>query len=146
MVTITNIYAFAAHKRLELPLFTCPVAAGFPSPAEDWIEQTLDLNDLLIKNPPATFLLRVSGDSMTEAGIVDGSILIVDRSISPKSGMIVVASVDGDLTVKRLAGPVDAMVLRAANPEYADIPITENTMIWGIVKSSVVTFDNAGPC
>ncbi len=134
---ITELYPFARAQVIDLPLYSCAIAAGFPSPADDWLEQTLDLNDLLVKNPPATFLLRVSGDSMKDAGIIDGAILVVDRSITPRSGMIVVASVDNDLTVKYYTTMLDRSVLRAANKDYKDIPITETTTVWGVVRGAV---------
>ncbi len=134
---ITELYPFAREQVIDLPLYSCAIAAGFPSPADDWLEQTLDLNDLLVKNPPATFLLRVSGDSMKDAGIIDGAILVVDRSITPRSGMIVVASIDNDLTVKYYTTMLDRGVLRAANKEYEDIPITETTTVWGVVRGAV---------
>ncbi len=134
---VTELYPYQQNEVVNLPLYSCAVAAGFPSPADDWLEQTLDLNDLLVKNPPATFLLRVSGDSMKDAGIIDGAILVVDRSITPKSGMVVVASVDNDLTVKVYTQMLDRAVLRAANKDYKDIPITETTTVWGVVRGAV---------
>ncbi|MFH8134254.1 translesion error-prone DNA polymerase V autoproteolytic subunit [Pantoea osteomyelitidis] len=87
---------------LQLPLFTELVPCGFPSPAQDYIEQQIDLNKLLIQHPSATYFVRVSGDSMIDAGISDGDMLVVDRSLTPVHGNIVVAAVEGEFTVKRL--------------------------------------------
>lgn len=137
---VSKIYTPKNKVSVSLPLFACKIAAGFPSPADDWLEQTLDLNDLLIKNPPATFLLRVLGDSMKDAGIADGSILVVDRSITPRFGMIVVASVDNDLTVKYYTNTTGGPVLRAAHENYKDIAITEGTTFWGVARGSVLLF------
>ena len=100
--SITEIYGFDQKRKIIRPLFMCGVSAGFPSPADDYIERLLDLNELLIKNPPATFFVKVAGDSMTGAGINDGDILIVDRSIEATNRKIVIAAVNGELTVKRL--------------------------------------------
>src|SRR6186713_2454181 len=105
------------------PLFLALVAAGFPSPAEDWIEGALDLNQLLIKRPAATFYLTVKGDSMQGAGIFEGDILIVDRSMKPAHGKIVIASVQGDFTVKRLHKVGNVLRLVPENPAYPSIEI-----------------------
>ncbi|MCJ7602937.1 MAG: LexA family transcriptional regulator, partial [Desulfobulbaceae bacterium] len=93
--SIAEIFGYARKTRIARPLFLCGVSAGFPSPADDYIDRLLDLNDLLIKNPPATFFVKVAGDSMTGAGIYDGCILIVDRSIEATNGRIVIAAVNG---------------------------------------------------
>lgn len=92
----------ATRCTLKLPLFVSKVSAGFPSPAQDYVEQTLDLNELCIKRPAATFFVRVEGESMIEAGIFHNDILVVDRSVKPVHGDIVVAQVDGEFTVKEL--------------------------------------------
>ena len=125
---------------IELTLTALPffesVAAGFPSPATDYTDSKLDLNELCIKNPSATFFIRVSGDSMHGAGISDGDILIVDRSLKPKIRDIVVAIVDNDFTVKRLFKQGKRILLVAENSHYPPIIIEENTdfEIWGTVK------------
>ncbi|MCH1931339.1 translesion error-prone DNA polymerase V autoproteolytic subunit [Shewanella sp. A25] len=93
---------FQGQTRLELPLFNSLVAAGFPSPAQDYIEQTLDLNELCIKHPAATFFVRVLGESMIEAGIFNGDVLVVDRSLDAIHGDIVIAAINGEFTVKQL--------------------------------------------
>ena len=100
--TISAIYGFDRKSDLKRPLFACGVSAGFPSPADDYIQGRLDLNELMIQHPAATFFVRVSGDSMIGAGIHHDDILVVDRSLDPASGKVVIAVVNGDLTVKRL--------------------------------------------
>ncbi len=116
------------------------ISAGFPSPADDWLEEPLDLNNLLVSNPPATFLLRVSGNSMKGACIDDGSILVVDRSKKATPGRIVVAAVNNELTVKRYIIEKGRGLLRPENEDYSDIPIDENTIIWGVVTGSVLVY------
>lgn len=121
---------------LRLPFFTSPVHAGFPSPAEDHLEAPLDLTELAVRHPAATFLLRVAGDSMTGAGIFPHDILIVDRAVRPESGMVVVATLDGEFTVKRLLRQRDgALLLLPENPAYAPIHVREaqEAVVWGVV-------------
>jgi DNA polymerase V len=121
------------------PLYSHSVSAGFPSPADDYIEDRLDLNELLINNKPATFFLRVKGDSMLNAGIHQGDIIVVDRSLRPTHRSIVVAVVDGELTVKRLITRNGVAELHAENAKYAPICLQEGQelVIWGVVTSSV---------
>jgi DNA polymerase V len=121
------------------PLYSHSVSAGFPSPADDYIEDRLDLNALLVHNKPATFFLRVKGDSMLNAGIHPGDIIVVDRSLQPAHRSIVVAVVDGELTVKRLITRNGVAELHAENPKYAPICLQEGQelTIWGVVTSSV---------
>ncbi|WP_317134066.1 LexA family protein [Methylococcus mesophilus] len=130
----------ASAPGLSLPLFASRIQAGFPSPADDYVEGKLDLNQHLIRNPPATFFLRVQGESMLGAGIHPGDLLVVDRSIEPKHGAVVIAVVDGELTVKRLwlATP-ERVELRAENPAYAPIVIGEFQQfeLWGVVTSVI---------
>lgn len=123
----------------SLDLYQQPVSAGFPSPAEDYIEGKLDLNLHLIKNPAATFYVRVSGDSMTGAGIHSGDLLVVDRSLDPVSGRIVIAVLNGELTVKRLGFEGDRPILNAENANYPPIKITEpqELCIWGVATSVI---------
>lgn len=120
--------------------FSASVQAGFPSPAEDHQVEHIDLMNQLIKHPQATFMLRVSGQSMRDAGILDGSVVLVDRAIKPENGHIVVAMVDGDFTCKTLHTGPDSFRLVAANPEFADIVPTEGQTIevWGVVVASIV--------
>jgi len=134
--TIAAIYGFDRRSDLKRPLFACGVSAGFPSPAEDYIEGKLDLNELMVANPAATFFVRVAGDSMIGAGIHHHDILVVDRSLVPAPGRVVIAVVDGELTVKRLVSQDGQLRLRAENPDYPDIIPTENSdwEIWGVVS------------
>lgn len=119
----------------ERPLFTDAVSAGTPFSAGDHVDHILDLNTHLIHNPPTTFFVRVAGDSMTGAHIFDGDLLIVDRSPNPKKNDIVIAVVDGDLTVKRYIPSSSGVTLQAENPAHADIYVgTEQELsIWGVV-------------
>lgn len=126
----------------KIPLYSSAVPAGFPSPADDHIESLLDLNTHLIQNPSATFMVRAIGDSMIGAGIHSGDILIVDRSMTPISNKIVIAAVDGELTVKRLYIENNMMQLRSENPAYPPIHVQEEqeTMIWGVVTNVIHSF------
>ncbi len=125
----------------SVPLFSDRIAAGFPSPAADYEEKDLDFNELLVKRRASTYCLRVSGDSMKGAGIFPGDILVVDRSVNPVSNDIVVASLDGEFTVKRLIKSSGAVVLRAANPMYEDILVCEDRefLVFGVVTAVVRT-------
>ncbi|QDP72209.1 translesion error-prone DNA polymerase V autoproteolytic subunit [Legionella israelensis] len=116
----------ASGQGMELPLYSSTVRAGFPSPADDYIECRLDLNQHLIKHPAATFFVRTSGDSMNHAGIQSGDMLVVDRSLGAIHGKIVIAAIDGELTVKRLFKKEGQVKLLAENPNYPPIDITEN--------------------
>ena len=117
------------------PLYSCSVRAGFPSPADDYIEGHLDLNTHLIKRPAATFFVTASGDSMLNAGIHSGDLLIVDRSIEATHDRIVIAAVNGELTVKRLSRIHGHVQLIPENPNYPTIDITaeHDMIIWGVV-------------
>jgi DNA polymerase V len=125
--------------RIKLPLYSSSVSAGFPSPADDYIESLLDLNEYLIKNSAATFLVRAKGESMLHAGISSGDILIVDKSITPTHGKIVIAAIDGELTVKRLYQKEGVIKLQPDNPDYNDIDINafSDSVIWGVVTSVI---------
>lgn len=111
-----------------------PVAAGFPSPAQDYFDGRIDLNAHLIKDITSTYVVRVTGDSMEDAGISDGDELIVNRALEPKDGSVVVAVLDGELTVKRLRLTGTGVVLQAENPRYPDIrvPALSELTIWGV--------------
>lgn len=121
---------------LERPLFAARVPAGFPSPAEDYIECGLDLNEFMIVHPSATYFVKVSGDSMMDAGIFNGDYLVVDRAIEPVSGAIVVAILDGELTVKRLYRKGSVVELRPENASYQPIHLTHGSelLVWGVVS------------
>ena len=125
--------------KLKIPLFTAKVAAGFPSPADDYIEKTLDLNDLLVQKPAATFFVRAEGESMLGAGIHPNDILVVDRSLEPTVGKVVICALNGELTVKRLKSITQGVVLGAENPAYPDIIVQEyiDLVIWGVVTNVI---------
>jgi DNA polymerase V len=122
-------------KKIKLPLFTVPVSAGFPSPAEDYIEQQLNLNEHLIDNPASTFCVRVTGNSMTGAGINNGDILIVDRSKQPKNNGIIIGVINGEFTVKRVRKNKEGLFLVPENPNYKALKIDDcmDFSIWGVV-------------
>lgn len=122
-----------------LPLYLSHVCAGFPSPADDYIDQEIDLAKHLIKNPLSTFIVRAEGDSMIEAGIFPGDALIVDRSLTPKHNSVVIACIDGELTVKRLVYEQGKPYLVAANPSYPGIELREGDelIIWGVVTKNI---------
>jgi DNA polymerase V len=130
-----KICGFQAGGKLKLPLYLASIAAGFPSPADDFLDKKLDLNEHLIRHPAATFFVRVQGNSMIQAGIHSGDVLIVDRSLEPIDRKIVVAAVNGELTVKRLRRKKDRTFLAAENPEYRDLEVTPEMDfdIWGVV-------------
>jgi DNA polymerase V len=125
-------------SKLQLPIYSSSVPAGFPSPADDHIEGRLDLNEHLVRRPAATFFVRVSGHSMRDAGIFDGDLLVIDRSVSPKSDDIVIASIHGELTVKRLQQTGNEWRLAPANPDYPTIKLdSADNEIWGVVTHSI---------
>lgn len=125
--------------RVPLPLYSSRVPAGFPSPADDYLEDTLDLNEHLVRHPAATFLVRVSGESMLGAGIHPDDVLVVDRSLEPVDGKIVIAVLDGELTVKRFRRLGERVQLHPENPAYPVIEINEEQdfRIWGVVTSVI---------
>ena len=129
-------------QHLVLPLAGGHVCAGFPSPAEDFAVKRIDLTAELVTHPQATFLLRVRGESMRDAGIYDGDLLVVDKAIKPRHGHIVVAVVDGEFTVKNLYQRAGRIKLQAANPTFPDIIPKEGQTVevWGVVTSSIKQF------
>ncbi len=118
-----------------MPFYISTVPAGFPSPAEDYAEESLDLNDYLVQRPAATYYVRVKGDSMTGVGIYDGDLLVVDRSVRAGNGQIVLAVINGEVTVKRLVQHRDRYILQAENPDYPSIHIPDGSelQVWGVV-------------
>ncbi len=122
-------------KKSEIPFFFSPVQAGFPSPADDFIQNKLDLNELIIKHPAATFFVRAYGESMKEAFLTTGDILVVDRALTPADGKIIVALLNGEFTVKRLRIKKNTATLMPENPDYAPISITPEMdfEVWGVV-------------
>jgi DNA polymerase V len=128
--------------KLELPFFDVGISAGFPSPADDFIELTIDLNKEFIKNRDSTFFAKVKGHSMKDAGINDGDLLIIDKSLEPQNNKIAVCQIDGEFTVKRIKIEENIVWLIAENEAYKPIKVTpENDfIIWGIVTNSIKTF------
>lgn len=128
-------YRLKPSLKCELPLYLSPVRAGFPSPADDYIEKQLDLNEHLIKHPAATFILKAVGHSMVNAGIFPGDLLIVDRSIEATNNRIVVAVLNGEFTVKRLSKRQGTITLLAENPIFPAIEIADDAdfEVWGVV-------------
>ena len=132
---VLSIINVGSNKKVITPLFLDSVSAGFPSPATDYLEKKLDLNEYLVKHPAATFIVKASGLSMIDARILSGDLLIVDKSVTPKNDNIVIASVFGDLTVKKLRKKGSALFLISANNEYPSIEVKEEMecFIWGVV-------------
>lgn len=134
---INSVMAFleSNENRMEIPLYSSTVRAGFPSPADDYIESKLDLHTHLIQHPSATFFVKAAGDSMKNVGIQSGDMLIVDRSLQACHGKVVIAAINGELTVKRLSRQGEQVQLLAENPAYPPIIITgeEELVIWGVV-------------
>jgi DNA polymerase V len=130
-----EIFSCETQSKSSLPSYLSKVSAGFPSPAEDYLDKKLDLNDYLIKNPAATFFVRVNGTSMINAGIKAGDLLIVDRSLEPKDKKIVVAILNGEFTVKRILKKGEKLFLAPENESFPAIEIKEEMdfEIWGCV-------------
>jgi DNA polymerase V len=126
-------------KRFQYPFYTSTVSAGFPSPAEDHIEAKLDLNELLIKHPAATFFMRVSGNNMAQAGIQHNDVLVIDRSIKPRDGKIVVAIIAGQFTVRYCRKTKNGVALFVEKDGYAMTKTSseEEVAIWGVVTSVI---------
>ncbi|MGY3805309.1 LexA family protein [Pigmentibacter ruber] len=132
-------YKASFSKKCYIPLVLSPVCAGFPSPATDYIDKKIDLNEYIVKHPEATFYVKCQGDSMLGAGIHPGDILVVDRSLTAANGNIVVAVVNGEFTVKKLVMREKNIFLVAENQNYLDLRITEGMEfeIWGVVTTVI---------
>ena len=132
----------SATKRFRIPLLNDSVSAGFPSPADDYTEENIDLNEHLISNPFSTFFLRVKGDSMINAGIKDKDLIIVDKSLIAKPGNIVIAMIEGEFTIKRLSIKNDELYLKAENHNYPDFSFKNHidVQIWGVVIYSIHSY------
>lgn len=130
-----SIYEASITQAIPRPVFFSTIQAGFPSPADDYIEEDLDLNEMVVQHPAATFYVRVRGDSMQNAGIFSGDILVVDRSLKAENKNIIVAIYDGEFTVKRLLYRDDGIYLAAENPTYSHIKINPESdfEVWGVV-------------
>ena len=141
MSEIKAIYLPASTKKCERPLFMVPVSAGFPSPADDYVEGKLDLNSHLIKNPASTFFVRVAGDSMIDAGIHPDDILIVDRALEPVDKKVVIAIIEGDMIVKRMRIKAGEIYLVPENDRYAPVQIKKEMEfeVWGVVTNVIHT-------
>ena len=126
----------------ELSLINENISAGFPSPAEDYIDQILDLNEYMIKNLSTTFLIRVSGDSMINAGIYNGDILVVDRSLEPANNKIIIGVIDGEFLVKRIIKKSGKLFLQAENDMFKPIEINSDSdfKVWGVVTFAIHKF------
>ena len=132
---------YSTTKKFKIPLLTDSVSAGFPSPADDYTEENIDLNEHLISNPFSTFFLRVKGDSMINSGIYDKDLIIVDKSLTPKPGNIVIAMIEGEFTVKRFSIKNNKLYLKAENHNYPDFNFEDysDIHIWGVVIYSIHT-------
>jgi|TARA_B100000446_G_C10343541_1_gene266822 DNA polymerase V len=130
-----EFYSAETTTELKIPLFESGVSAGFPSPADDYLDLPIDLNEFLIKHPAATFYVRVKGNSMEGAGIRNGDLLIVDRAEEPRNKSIVLGIIDGEFTVKRIKKKGSDLYLMPDNPEFKPIKINDNMnfQVWGVV-------------
>ncbi|MEN9446080.1 MAG: mutasis [Bacteroidota bacterium] len=130
-----SIFRPEVGGELFLPVLSAGISAGFPSPAMDFMDVSIDLNQLMIKHPSATFFGRVQGTSMLDAGISDGDLLVIDRSLSPANNKIAVCFIDGEFTIKRIQKEVDCCWLMPANEKYKPIKVTKDNdfLVWGIV-------------
>lgn len=138
-----NLELFSADTTtaISLPLVDSGISAGFPSPADDFLDVSIDLNKEFIKNPSTTFYGRVKGDSMINAGLNNGDLLIIDKSLEPVNGKIAVCFIDGEFTVKRIKIEKDIIWLVAENEKYTPIKVTADNdfIIWGIVTTVIKT-------
>ena len=132
----------SATKKFRIPLLNDSVSAGFPSPADDYTEENIDLNEHLISNPFSTFFLRVKGDSMINAGIKDKDLIIVDKSLTARPGNIIIAMIDGEFTIKRLSIKNNELYLKAENHNYPDFRFKNHidVQIWGVVIYSIHSY------
>ncbi|ABQ04999.1 MULTISPECIES: LexA family protein [Flavobacterium] len=137
-----EFYIPDTSTEVKVPFFDVGISAGFPSPADDFIELSIDLNKELIKHKYTTYFARVKGYSMKNAGIHDGDLLIIDKSLEPQNNKIAVCQIDGEFTVKRIKIEKDIIWLIAENEDYKPIKVTpeNNFVIWGIVTHSIKTF------
>ena len=141
-MTITQIHPVDGSIKIPLPFYQGPLRAGFPSAADDYLDQQLDLNEHLIHHPASTFFVKVKGDSMINAGIHSGDMLIVDRSLEPKHRNIIVAVINGEFTVKRLLKSNGNCQLEPSNPNYPVFQITGSMdfEIWSVVLHVIHSF------
>jgi len=137
--SIIDFFSANTSSELPLPMIEGGISAGFPSPAQDYIDLKIDLNKELITNPSSTFYGRVKGSSMKDAGILDGDILVIDKSLEPQNGDTAVCFIDGEFTLKYIKIELDAVYLVPANSKFQPIKVTEenNFCIWGVVTYSI---------
>jgi DNA polymerase V len=137
-----DIYSVSDETEMELPLVQGGIVAGFPSPADDFLDASIDFNKYLIKNKAATFSGRVKGNSMINAGIADGDLLVIDKSIDPSNGKIAVAFIDGEFTVKRIKIEDNRCWLMPENDDFKPIEVLPDNqfLIWGIVSHVIKSF------
>ncbi len=137
-----DFFSLSTESNISIPFVDGGISAGFPSPAEDFIDVSIDLNKTLIKNPPATFLGRVNGDSMQDLGISDGDLIVIDKSLEAKNGKIAVCYIDGEFTLKKIKLEKNQCWLMPANEKYEPIKITEDNdlVIWGILVHVIKSF------
>jgi len=140
--TTLEFFTVSTETSLERPYIEEGVKAGFPSPAEDFTEVSIDLNLELLKNPSSTFFCRVSGDSMQDIGIADGDLLIVDKSLEPKGDKIAVCFIDGEFTLKKIKLDKDCCWLVPANKNYKPIKVTSENefIVWGVVTYAIKSY------
>jgi DNA polymerase V len=136
---VTEFLAVAIRTVQAVPLVSSTAECGFPSPADDHLDRPLDFNQLLVQNPAATFAVRISGESMTGAGLFPGDIAVVDRSLTPTSGSIVLALIDGQFTIKRYVHVDGGIALLAENPRFPNIEISAemDLKVWGVLKHTI---------
>ncbi len=140
--SIGSICRIGACSPGRFPFFLSRIPAGFPSPADDYMEGGLDLNELLVRHPAATFFVRVSGDSMTGAGIHSGDVLVVDRAETARHRSVIIAALNGELTVKRLVREGERVWLVSENPDYAPLEVGAGMdfEVWGVVVHVIHSF------
>ena len=139
---LSELWKLESVTDLELPLAGVGISAGFPSPAQDFSDKGIDLNKELIRHPSSTFFGRVMGESMRDAGISDGDLLVVDKSVKPSDGSVAVCFIDGEFTVKRVRIEYDGIWLMPANQAYKPFKVTEehHFVIWGVVIHVIKSF------
>lgn len=137
-----EFYTCSTTTQLNLPLSISHIKAGFPSPAEDFSDISIDLNKELIKNPSSTFFGRVTGDSMKDLGVEEGDLLVIDKSIIPTEGKLAICFIDGEFTLKKIHIDANCIWLVPANDNYKPIKVTQENdfMVWGIVTHVIKSF------
>lgn len=132
-------------SNIKIPFYSTGASCGFPSPADDFAENSLDLNEYLIDHPASTFFVRAKGNSMIEAGIFDGDLLIIDKSLDPKNNSIVLACIEGEFLIKKFVKKDSKVFLEACNPEYKNMDVTMNEgfSVEGIVIATIHQFDSS---